>query len=58
MRWPIKEPIFSGGHDSFCTLYDALTNLCANANARFTVRDNTVVIYPEAGTNTLSAGGR
>lgn len=50
-----KEPIISGGHDSFCTLYDALTNLCANANARFTVRDNTVVIYP-AGQESLEPG--
>lgn len=53
-----KEPIISGGHDSFCTLYDALTNLCANANARFTVRDNTVVIYPAAEKKATPLGGR
>ena len=32
----------------FCTLYDALTNVCARTDGRFTVRDNTVVIYPAA----------
>ncbi|MBV5332779.1 hypothetical protein JZU54_04270 [bacterium] len=53
-----KEPIISGGHISFCTLYDALTNLCAVTDARFTVRDNTVVIYPATETNAPPAGGR
>lgn len=53
-----NEPVITGRHDSFCTLYDALTNLCANANARFMIRDNTVVIYPAAETNAPPEDGR
>ena len=53
-----KEPMIAGGHDSFCTLYDALTNLCANANARFLIRDRTVVIYPACAANASAGGGR
>ena len=42
----------------FRTLYDALTNVCEKVNARFTVRDNTVVIYPAVEANAPSGSGR
>ena len=35
----------------WCTLYDALTNVCEKVNARFMIRDNTVVIYPSVETS-------
>ena len=47
---PVEDlPIACIDHWVFCTLYDTLTNICEKVDARFTVRDNTVVIYPAAG---------
>ena len=48
------QPNISALSAKFCTLYDTLTNVCAEVDARFMIRDNTVVIYP-AGDGT---GGR
>lgn len=42
----------------FCTLYDALTNVCERVDARFMIRDNTVVIYPAGETNATPSAGR
>ena len=51
-RKPVNLPILPcGGGGTYCTLYATLTNLCAKVNARFIVRDNTIVIYPASETN-------
>ena len=51
-------PIVESFPGPMCTLYDNLTNICEKVDARFMIRDNTVVIYPAAETNTPAAGGR
>jgi len=38
----------------FCTLYEALFLVCDEVDARFVIRDNTVVICPAANTNLVS----
>ncbi len=53
-----ERPSISALSVRFCTLLEALTNLCAYVDARFMIRDNTVVIYPAAETNAPSAVGR
>jgi hypothetical protein len=51
-RKPVNLPILPcGGGGPYCTLYATLTNLCAKVHARFSVRDNTIVIYPASETN-------
>ena len=43
-----ERPSISALSARFCTLYEDLSNVCEKVDARFTVRDNTVVIYPAA----------
>ncbi len=53
-RKPDKLPLILSHPISYPTLYETLTNLCAKVHARFTVRDNTIVIYPASETNSPS----
>lgn len=46
-----NKPIIPGHSTKYPTLYSTLTNCCAKVHARFIVRDNTLVIYPAAETN-------
>jgi hypothetical protein len=51
-RKPRTQAIIPGeGGCGVSTIYDTLTNFCTKVHAQFTVRDNTIVIYPATGTN-------
>jgi len=51
-RKPRTQPLIPcGGGGGYSTIYDTLTNFCTKVHAQFTVRDNTIVIYPATGTN-------
>jgi hypothetical protein len=51
-RKPRTQPLIPcGGGGGYSTIYDTLTNVCTKVHAQFTVRDNTIVIYPATGTN-------
>lgn len=39
-------PVISALSARFCSLYEAVTQVCAKVDARFLIRDNTVVICP------------
>lgn len=45
---PRTLPIVESFPGPMCTFYDNLTNICEAVDARFVIRDNTVVIYPAA----------
>ena len=51
-------PSLSALSARFSTLFDNLTNICERVDARFMIRDNTVVICPAAETNAPPAVGR
>jgi hypothetical protein len=42
-------PIISALSARFCSLYEAVSNVCKKVDARFLIRDNTVVICPADG---------
>ncbi len=48
------KPGISALSARFCTLYEALSLVCDKVDARFVIRDNTVVIFPAASTNLVS----
>ena len=51
-RKPRTQAIIPGeGGCGVSTIYDTLINFCTKVHAQFTVRDNTIVIYPASGTN-------
>jgi hypothetical protein len=50
-RKPPALPLIVCDSCVFSTIYDTLTNFCTKVHAQFTVRDNTIVIYPATGTN-------
>jgi hypothetical protein len=51
-RKPRTQPIIPCENSGrFSTIYDTLTNFCTKVHAQFTIRDNTIVIYPATGTN-------
>jgi hypothetical protein len=51
-RKPDNKPrIHSSFSNIYPTLYETLTNCCTKVGAQFTVRDNTLVIYPASETN-------
>ena len=49
-----EKPSISASSARFCTLYEALSLVCDKLDARFVIRDNTVVICPVA--NRLTGG--
>jgi hypothetical protein len=53
-RKPDNRPLIASQNTAFPTLYSTLTNCCAKVHAQFIVRDNTIVIYPAAETNSPS----
>ena len=53
-----ERPTLSALSARFSTLFDNLTIICDRVDARFMIRDNTVVIYPAAETNAPPVGGR
>lgn len=50
-RKPDNKPLMLYHYNTYPTLYSTLTNCCAKVNARFIIRDNTLVIYPASETN-------
>jgi hypothetical protein len=49
---PRTQPLIPDSHGwNYSTIYDTLTTFCTKVHAQFTVRDNTIVIYPATGTN-------
>lgn len=53
-----EGPIISALSARFCSLYEAVSNVCEKVDARFMIRDNTVVIYPARESNAPPGSGR
>ena len=51
-------PIISAMSARFCTLYEAVTTVCDKVDARFLIRDNTVVICPADGERRVRSQGQ